>query len=435
MMRFITIVLLLFFSVFPLHDSVLQVVDLSLAKDTLEKLPRIDAGEKTKKLDILFNELCTKYKFNGVMLVAQNGKIIYENAKGFENYKQRDSLNNNSIFQLASVTKQFTASAIMLLHDQGKLDFDDTIQKFFPRFPYKKITIRNLLTHRAGLAKYEYFTDIYINCDKPLNNQDLVEMMSQKKPHSYYPPDKRYHYSNTGYAILAAIVEQVSQMSYSDFLKKNIFERLKMKNTYVNNIYDSSFVRPTSTHGYFAGSWREVPLNHLDGVVGDKGVYSTVEDMFKYDQALYTDTFIKQSTLTEAFTPSNKQIKGIKNYGFGWRTLTFDSLNKIVYHGGWWRGYNSLFMRVLSDKSTIILLTNRVNKVIFRQYPKILEILYSTPQNQALDETAFTEGGEDASTDSNVISTYYTSKKTSTKSKQKSAKTHTNNSKTKKKSK
>ena len=169
----------------------------------------------------------------------------------------------------------------------------------------------------------------------------------------------RYKYSNTGYAVLAAIVERVSGKPFHQFMEEHIFSPLGMNSTFVYNSRNKKTIE-YETNGYTKKK-RKTYHDYLDGVVGDKGIYSTVDDLFLWDQELYSGTLIKQSTLDEAFTPMSYDYRRNNMYGFGWRIDTTNDGSKVVYHGGWWRGYNSLFLRRLDDHTTIIILCNWVN--------------------------------------------------------------------------
>ena len=318
------------------------------------------SGDIVLKIDSLFQVLSKKRGFNGNVLIAQGGKVIYENAFGYADLKEKTPLNIESTFQLASITKQFTAMAIMMLHDEGKLNFTDTLQRFFPGFPYQNITIRQLLTHRSGLPEYMSFAKRYWKNKKRLmSNDDVMDMLISHHPGLVFVPDRKYKYNNTGYVILACIIEQVSGLQFHAFLEKRIFKPLGMKRTFIYNTKNVLDVK-YQTLGYKKNRHR-AEEDYLSGVVGDKGIYSTVEDMFKWDQALYTEQLIKQTTLQEAFTPFSYDWRNDNSYGYGWRIVTADDSSKIVYHAGLWRGYSSLFVRRLHDKTMIIVLCNKVN--------------------------------------------------------------------------
>ncbi|HEY1406289.1 MAG TPA: serine hydrolase domain-containing protein [Spirochaetota bacterium] len=308
----------------------------------------------------LFHSLSVKNGFNGNVLVSQQGRIIYESSFGYSDLRKRTPLNVKSSFQIASVSKQFTAMAIMILYDEGKIDFDDTIQKYFPRFPYPQVTIRHLLSHRSGLPDYMALSRRFWGRKKGyMTNGDVMKMLVDYGAHPDFAPDAKYKYSNTGYVVLAALVEELSKMPFDRFMSEHIFAPLEMQDTFVYNPMKHTSLA-FATKGYTS---RRIPVrdDRLDGVVGDKGIYSTVEDMFKWDQGLYTEKLVKQSTLEKAFTPESYDYKNASEYGFGWRIENLENGEKIVFHTGWWGGYNSLFVRRLADHTAIVVLSNKVN--------------------------------------------------------------------------
>lgn len=330
---------------------------------------------KAKALDSIFSSFHRIRNFNGAVLIAHNGNIIYENAFGYADLETKDTLTASSIFQLASVSKQFTAGAIMLLQEKGKLKYNDPVEKHISGFPYKGITIWHLLTHRSGLSNYMYFCEEKCsNKDTLLSCEDVICIMEEHKPEVYYKPDTKFNYNNTNYILLAAIVERVSGMKFAEFVKKNIFDPLQMKNTFVHD-RTSPLDHSNVCTGYYSIK-RKAEDNYLDGVVGDKEVYSTVGDLYLWDQALYTDKLLKQSTLQEAWTPASRERKNGHNYGYGWRLWTLSDSTKIVYHNGWWHGFNSSFIRIPSDTVTVIVLRNIANRSFhFYDVPEVLKIL------------------------------------------------------------
>ncbi|HVN49003.1 MAG TPA: serine hydrolase domain-containing protein, partial [Bacteroidota bacterium] len=333
------------------------------------------------KLDSLF-QLFTRTGFNGNVLISRNGEVIYKHSFGYAELKSKKPLNLESAFQLASVTKQFTAMAILMLHEEGKLNVTDTIQKFFPEFPYKNITIRELLAHRAGLPEYMGFAGRYWHNRKRLmTNHDVMDMLIHDHPPRLFPPDKKYKYSNTGYAVLASVVEQVSGNPFDAFLEERVFHRLGMMHTYIGS-YTQSIADEDKTKGHKRNR-RPAGEDYLSGVLGDKGIYSTVEDLYKWDQALYTEELVHQSTLAEAFTPASYDRRHDSSYGYGWRIDELDDGSKIVYHAGLWRGYTSLFVRRLSDKTAIIVLSNHINWS-FRNIDRLMDVLDSSKQATTL---------------------------------------------------
>ncbi len=345
-------------------------LSLNINQDSINKIRReIKADEKAKQLNSLFAEKVKKTGFNGNVLIAQRGQIIYKNALGFANYKTKERLKINSAFQLSSTSKPFTATAILMLADSGKLNLSDNVKKFFPDFPYSNITIHSLLTHRSGLSNYVYFGEPYCdenNCynGKTFDNNSVLHIMKTDKPPMYYAPNKKFGYCNTNYAILASIVEKVSGLSFADFMAQRIFKPLGMNNTWVHTPKNDP-ANKSITFGHNASCQIEKDT-YADDVVGDKGIYSTVEDLFLFDQALYSEKLLKKKTLEEAFTGYSNEHKGKRNYGYGWRLTDNGNGNKIVYHNGWWHGYNSIFFRRLSDQTTVIILSNKDNRTIYK---------------------------------------------------------------------
>lgn len=352
--------------------------EFAASNDSVLKVRKeIRASEKAQRLDTLFKNKAKLAGFNGCVLVAQKGQVIYKNSFGFSNLKTKDSLQINSAFQLASVSKTFTATAILMLMDQGKLSLKDNVQKYFPKFPYSGITIDLLLSHRSGLFNYIYCCEKY--CEKPnkynkgvFDNAAMMEIITNNKCDVYAQPNKKFEYCNTNYAILACIVEKVSGQSFADYVEQNIFKPLGMDHSWVHNP-KGAIEHKNKTMGHKASGYFE-DETYADDVVGDKGIYSTVEDMLKWDQSFYGETLLKKETKELAFTGYSNEHKGKRNYGYGWR-LTDDGKNpKIVYHNGWWHGYNTLFFRRPADQTTVIVLGNKYNRSTY-QIQGVLEIL------------------------------------------------------------
>jgi len=342
---------------------------------------KIDAGDKTRKMDLYFRSLCTSAKFNGNVLIAENGKIIYANSYGFANFKTRDSLSLQSTFQLASASKPITATAILMLKDRALLQLDDPISKYIENFPYENVTIRMLLSHKSGLPNYMHF---YENIDqsKYLSNQDVIDYLLKYNPQMQNAPGKRFRYNNTNFAILSYLVGKISGTSFERFVEDSIFEPLGMKNSYVFNFETDQAVQiPVRGYRY---SHVEADFSYLDGVVGDKGIYSNVEDLFRFDQALYDEFLLKQESIEESIQFEGRDASNpYQNYGLGWRLTQLSTGKKIVFHTGQWNGFSSLILRVPEDRHTIIFLGNRKNNC-FMNFYSILAILDEDLANQMM---------------------------------------------------
>jgi len=318
-----------------------------------------------KRIDSFMMELHKNYDFNGNVLVAEHGKIVYEKAIGWAEYLRRDSLNINSRFELASVTKTMTSTAILMLMERGKLKLDEEVKDFFPDFPYSGVTIRLLLEHRSGIINYVYFTDgVYrsqhLDERKGISNADEMALIAKYKPAAYSKPNKRFYYNNTNFMVLGSVIEKVSGMPYAQFMKENIFKPAHMDHTDVFSkaAYDKI---PVDVIGHDRGRWRySVVQNYLDGPVGDKGIYSTVGDLYLFDRALRGGLLLKQATMDSAYVPRNPMLHGHFSYGYGWRI--FEAPGKqVIYHTGWWHGFRHIYLRDIKDDITIVVLSNLNN--------------------------------------------------------------------------
>ncbi len=348
-----------------------------------------------KRIDAFMKNLHRTRGFNGNVLVAKKGKIIYQNAIGWADYLRRDSLKIDYQFELASVSKPLTATAILMLVDQGKIKLDQTVKDFYPDFPYEDITIKMLLTHRSGMMNYVYFIDgIWrkerIDQRKGITNQEVMKIISERKPNPYTTPNRKFHYNNSNYMVLGAIVEKVSGMKFSQFMKKYIFEPSGMKNTAVYSKAEFDKI-PVKVIGHDRGTWRySVVQNFLDGPVGDKGVYGTVRDLYLFDRALKKGNLVSKALLDSAYTGHNDMVRGRFNYGYGWRLFN-DPKHKVVYHTGWWHGFRHIYVRDLSEDITIVLLTNLTNGSLLQ-----LDELYKIVGMPTVRKSAYTGNGETA---------------------------------------
>ncbi|KEQ29275.1 serine hydrolase domain-containing protein [Pedobacter antarcticus] len=328
-------------------------------KDSLLLVYNPEKGDKW--IADFAQNLHKKYGFNGNMLVAKDGKILYEKSLGWADYLHRDSLKINSEFELASITKTFTGVAIMQLIEAGKIHLTDDVKKFFPNFPYEGVTVRLLLTHRSGMMNYVYFSDgVWKDKKKPMSNMDVMNLIAEYKPNRYAKPDTRFHYNNSNYMVLASIIEKVTGKPYSDYMMDHVFKPAGMKNTHVysTTVYPKI---PVDVVGHDR-TWKySVVQNFLDGPVGDKGIYSTVHDLVLYDNALRTGRLLTQASLDSAYTGHNKPVNGHFNYGYGWRMFDGNKGRKVVYHTGWWHGFRHIYVRDLDKNIVIVFLGNLTN--------------------------------------------------------------------------
>ncbi|MBS1598141.1 MAG: beta-lactamase family protein [Bacteroidetes bacterium] len=333
----------------------------SLAPTSTHTLSKSELNQYASVSRHFFDSLFMR-GFNGTILVAKDGEVIYQRCSGFKNFRQKkDSINEHTPFHLASVSKTFTAMAVLKLWEEGKLDIHDEVSKYLAGFP-AGVTIKNLLSQRSGLANYVHFMD-QSGWDKRkfLTNQDLLQyIIKNKSTVQHVPPGKHFEYSNTNYAMLALIIEKTSGQSYAEFLSKIFFEPLKMGDSYVFSLSDTA----KSMKSYKI-TGRAYPLEFLDAVYGDKNIYSTAQDLMKWDMALRSGIMFKKVTLDSAYTPYSLEKRGKRNYGLGWRMLCIPNGKKLIYHNGWWHGNRTVFIRMPDEEATIIALCNNDNKRVY----------------------------------------------------------------------
>ncbi len=319
---------------------------------------------KAAQIDKAFQNLKKRTTFNGTVLFAEKGRIVFEKSYGVRNLKTRKGeLKNNDLYQLSSVSKMFTAEAIMILKTRGLVDYDVDIKTYIPEFPYDGITTRMLLTHRSGLSRYETLADNHWPNKKiPFTNNDMIEYYAKYQPNPYFKPDNGFHYCNVNYALLASIVERVSGKSFVDFMREDVFDVAGMRDSYIYDMPTDTMVSlylPHCVQGYYIGRRRprQAQNEYLNGVKGDKIMFSNVEDMYRFKVALDYGLFVPDSIQAEAFKPgSPKYSKRKDNYGFGWRISR--KYPGCFYHYGWWKGYRSFFMFDKDNDRTLIVLTN-----------------------------------------------------------------------------
>lgn len=321
--------------------------------------------ESAIEIDKYFFKRHKKNQFYGNVLFAEKGKVIFAKSYGYKKNKNWPNVSLESTFQIASVTKTFTAVAILMLHEQGLINIDDSVTKYIPELPYDdyNIKISNLLSHTSGLSKYTHFCDnpanIWPDKDCSISNEDVVQIIKNIEPDLAKTPGKKFYYANTNYILLATIIERVTGLKYHDFISEKIFIPLEMKSTrsyFREN--DAELINPVK--GY-ESNFREAINIYLNGCEGDKGIYTNVHDLLKFDQALYSEKLLKQETLELAFIGRSKPKKHLNNvnYGFGFRMLEMPKTNeKIVYHNGWWKGFRAYFVRRIEREQTVIILTN-----------------------------------------------------------------------------
>lgn len=291
------------------------------------------------------------------VLISKNGQIISNLSFGYANLEEKKLVDAKTNFRLASVTKQFTAASILILVQKGLLRLESRLTDIFDEFPDygKNISIRNLLTHTSGLFDYEDL--IPDTATIQVKDKDVFEMM-EGIDSTYFEPRTKYKYSNTGYALLALIIENISGQHFADFLKQNIFDPLQMQNTVAHEEGISVVNKRAYGYNKSGSGWIRKDQSITSAVLGDGGIYSNVEDLLKWDQSLYTNKILtgdlRKEAMTRAVLTNGEKI----DYGYGWHLKTYKG-EEIVYHGGSTQGFRNIIYRVPSKKFTVIILTNR----------------------------------------------------------------------------
>jgi len=329
------------------------------------KIDSVKYRDEIYRLDTLFTKLYKADAFNGNVLIAKGKEIIYQKSFGVGIKETNKPLNDSSLFQLASVSKVITGVAALLLFEQGKLNLDSKVSDILTDFPYKNITVKQLLSHRSGLPNYTYFCGEFLDDSVcTLSNQLMLDIIVKHQPKCYLNPGLRFNYCNTNFALLAIIIEKVSGKSYSDFLKEELFQPLGMNHSYTALNIDSA--KEHITRGYTM-KYGCVANDRYDGVLGDKGIYTTTYDLFLFSTALYQHKLLAKETQQLAYAPHSSEKK-LSNYGFGWRMKNMNDSDKEVFHNGWWHGYRTSFHRRLKDSLTVIVLSNRLNKSVYNTW-------------------------------------------------------------------
>jgi N-acyl-D-amino-acid deacylase len=320
------------------------------------------AGVKAQTVRLLDSALTTLYErqlFNGTALYAERGKIVYKKALGVSNAATGELLKTQSAFNLASVAKQFVAMTTMILQEQGKIRYDDPVRKYLPEFPYAEPTIRHLLTHTSGLPEYFDLATRHTGTLDTLGNEDILELLVRYKPDLDFSPGERWKYSNTGYILLPLIVEKASGQPFEVFFQQRIAVPLGLKNTQVYHLKLGG--QPADrVYGFrrFEGNPIADDLGRFDGTDGDGNVYSSVEDLLRWDQALHGEKLVKRATMQEALTPVRLNDGSTYPYGFGW---AIGEGGTTFSHTGGWAGFRNLIIRTADNSKTLILLGSDAN--------------------------------------------------------------------------
>ena len=314
----------------------------------------------SENIKVILDNIFQKYDGNvpgAAVSVSIHGDTICHKIYGRANLETGDTVKLYTNFRLASVTKQFTATCVMILKEKGKLSYDDSLRDLLPEFPQyaEGITIRQMLQHTSGIRDYDDFTPE--NYESQLVDGDVLEMLV-KQDSTYFPPGSAYRYSNSAYVLLGLVVERLSEDTFSEFIAREIFKPLGMGGSVLHVKGDTRIMN--RAYGYARISEKFVYNDQSRGslLLGDGGVYSNVVDLVKWDKSLYSDSVVSRNSLVEAFTHGKLSGGEETNYGYGWHITEYKGV-KLLYHGGSTAGFRNLFIRAPEFGISIIILTNR----------------------------------------------------------------------------
>lgn len=343
---------------------------------SLDSAP-VAEGLLYRRIDSFFERRHRFGGFNGNVLIMKGNTILYKGCFGYCNYSTRDTLVEETPFQIASSSKPFTATAVLRLVDEGKLSLSDTLGSFFPGFPYRHVTVQMLLCHRSGLPDYLVFGDrLWKDRRKYMTNDSLLALlMKYKNLEGTSRPGTHFRYNNTNFALLASIVEKVTGRRFPEYMKETFFDPLGMKNTWIRDVENNADERSHAIS--YGASWQVQAEDPYDGVYGDKNVFSTTQDMIIWDRAFYQEKNLCREMQAEAYKPRSFEQKGARNYGYGWRLIQQANGESVIYHNGWWHGNNTVFYRYLPDSLAIVVLSNRYNVGVYNIQP-VVNLIRST---------------------------------------------------------
>jgi CubicO group peptidase (beta-lactamase class C family) len=345
---------------------------------TVELNQLFQTANQKFKSDALVAELDSMcVNLNGSVLLAFGDQVLYKKEVGLKrlaNKKRAENLiDAETVFELASISKQFTAAAILKLSEEERLNLSDLVTKFLPNFPYHNITVKHLLTHTSGLPEYMDFPEKHFNQNEPLSNAQLESYLERVKPKILSQPGVRFKYINTNYALLALIVEKITKTPFEQYVRKEIFTPAGLTSTCFATELDT---KTNYTKGHL-GDGGERPFHFQNGVIGDKGVYCNVTELYRWMQAYLIDyKILPKNVIEQAAQPQNKfaKEKPSELYGYGLR-IEEGAHGYLIYHGGLWRGFQNNMVYRPEDQYIFIVLSNFRNRAMIGINGRLLAIL------------------------------------------------------------
>lgn len=308
------------------------------------------------RLDAFWNALHKRTHYSGITLLADHDSFYVWSAGLADSAKP---LLADMPMQIASISKPFCATAIMILVHEGKISLQDSLRKFFPKLNYPGITIQLLLNHGTGLPEYTWFSDTYLRDSLArIKNSDVIRVLEEQHPESYYAPGRRHRYTNTNFILLASIVEQVSKQAYGAFLKSKIFQPLGMTKT---RVLDPNFkVEDLEVKGH-DGNGVEFEPHYQDGTYGDKNIVSTVYDLYRFYMGLRKNLLFPEAIREQMFATQWARARRGTAYAYGWRKRIDEEGNEWMFHSGWWHGFRTNFYFNMEHHQCAVTLSNRLS--------------------------------------------------------------------------
>lgn len=313
----------------------------------------VDIEQITKQLDVKAKRL----RFNGSILVAYKDQVIFDASYGYKDPIEKTALEPETSFELASVSKQFTAAAIMKLYDDGLLDLEESVTTYLSGFKFPELSVKDLLKHRSGLWNYMHMTEAYWEEEEAPDNFDVVKLINTHQSSLSFRPGARFDYSNTNYVLLAAIVETVSDQKFETYLEKEFFEPLSIDDTYVG-LENRDLDNVAKAYQAYGRGYMKLPPSFHNGAVGDKGVYASADNLWRWFKAIKNAEILKPETVDMMF---NSDEFDFYKYGIGYRTKKDDD-KKVIYHNGVWDGYRNGLTFVPDEDLVVITLSNTQNR-------------------------------------------------------------------------
>lgn len=346
------------FHVIPALFISLFVATLATQAELTCKAQTSPAADKSAQVDALMGQLVQGDSPGAAVIVIKDGRVLHKKGYGYANLETKTPITPDTAFDLASVSKQFTAMAVMILAERGKLSFDDPLTKFFPQFAdyARKITVRHLLNHTSGLPDYMQLFSREAKQGYQPSSKEMLDLLA-KQPQPRFAPGDKWEYSNSGYLMLAMIVEKASGKPFPQFVKENIFQPLGMNDSLVYDHTRPAVKNRAISYARLESGFKNIDYHPLNLVYGDGAVNTSVEELYKWDQALYTEKLVKASTLKQAFTPGKLNNGTGTGYGFGWGVGKMLGLEHVS-HGGGWVGFRTFITRYPSERFTVIVLSN-----------------------------------------------------------------------------